>query len=473
METDDTLARLTFNALATRAFFTDRTNGVRLRIEAGVVAFRPVIARRGVDILTIERRTRGVVADVPRDALTRRLMTRLFKAGLSDDQPYFTLQPSTPRGWFSLDHHPAEQPPQRLPLMVVTEFDPPPIAIDMGLWRRLQRALAGPKPVSPTLWQDFMTMFHSAVRMTERSTRGRKSSERIQAEKLLVTIERSVGDFQTLAINQPELAEDVASLLFSVTGESTVDDTDNSVIEFPAGRSKHDRPPEIDRQFVEQVLADTAEAEPPAEKPKRRARRKWPDATEEEIRSEAKLLESEPNPKPESAVEPEATEPEPKSTDPEPEHDVLDAETQKVADPDVIDVHVEFGDPLDVPIVPPPLAAEAFEPEADPEPESKAELESEEFEPGPQPESEDASELADLDPQPESIEPIGYLDTELESETEAEAEPTPEPEHSDEPPHEGEADFDLADVMPARPQPDRDESNVVNDDEDEDKPHGR
>ena len=532
METDDTLARLTFNAVATRAFFTDRTKGVRLRIESGVVAFRPVVARRGEDILALERRPRGVIAEVARDPLTRRLMRRLFKAGLSESQPYFKLEESTPRGWFSLNHHPADLPPQRQPLMVVSDFEPPLVTIDMGLWRRLQRAMASTQPVAMPLWQDFMEMFHSAVRMTERTTRGRKSSERIEAERLLAIIEQNVSEFHSLAAHQPEVADDVASLLFSVTGESVID-ADDAVS--GVGSSRDIQPkPEVSRQYVERVLtgkstrrsrqkwpeaseeelreaaklmeadegAVAVESPPHTEpaplakvqstKPKRRPRRKWPEATEEDLRAAAKLMESESDSNSEPEQNQEATDPVITGTDDTPDLAAVEqpeikewvtAETtpEIAADTNEAIIAEEeiLAEERSPAIASPPRKMDIVEDEGDIEDDEGGAVEDE----GDIEDDEGGAE------QPVAAEPVvdpsdtPILDTPstIEKPLAAEAfdpEPDPDP-FFDEPvavtetqpessaidveTHEGEAGFDL----PRRPEPDRDEEELVDDHDDD------
>src|SRR6476660_6640963 len=120
----ESLARLTFNAAATREVFADEAKGLRLRIERGKVSFRSATVRRGVDVIAIERRARGVT--VPVDQGHRALLQRLFRAGLSEDRPFFTLEPM-PRGWFGIIHYPETEHPPRLPMLTVSGFQPPPV----------------------------------------------------------------------------------------------------------------------------------------------------------------------------------------------------------------------------------------------------------------------------------------------------------------------------------------------------------
>jgi hypothetical protein len=472
-----------------------------------------VAARRGVDILTLVRRPRGFIAEVARDPLTRRLMRRLFRAGLSENQPYFKLEESTPRGWFTLDHHPSDLPPQRQPLMVVSDFEPPPVVIDMALWRRLQRAMAGTAPIATPLWHDFIAMFHTAVRLTEHQTRGRRSSERVQADTLLANIEANAAEFQALALAQPEVADDIANLLFSITGES-VGDTDDTVIQFekppvvpPVVQTRRRRldKPEVSRQYVEQVLTK----EPVLTK-KRRPRRKWPEATEHDLREAAKLLESEPDPD-EVSERVADTEPSDKSTrrprrkwpvaieeeddlravvelaefntveaEPAAEHTTDEGEESdppntEASDPDLApsadpqpEVEEFITEEIDLTDAQPAETQPADEPAAEATEASGEPSEAEEF----------ITEEIDIDsigpaPQLADLEAAATIEAPLAAEAfEPDADPSfyPEPDTAgaetvaEQPSHAEKPDVALTDV-PQRQQPDRDEEEVVEDDE--------
>src|SRR5882672_6244445 len=118
------MTRLTFNTAAAREYFeSDRLNWLRLRIERGVVTLRPAANSRGDDeVIHIERRPRGIVAEIEEGRFSKRLMQRLFRAGLSDEQPYFLLAPA-PYGWIGIDHLPGMKPPQRQAVLVVSSFE--------------------------------------------------------------------------------------------------------------------------------------------------------------------------------------------------------------------------------------------------------------------------------------------------------------------------------------------------------------
>ena len=84
MQDSEALAKLTFNSTATKEVFTEAARGLRLRIERGTVTFRAA-QRRGDDVIAIERQKRGVM--VPVTPGQKRLLERLYKAGLTEEQP--------------------------------------------------------------------------------------------------------------------------------------------------------------------------------------------------------------------------------------------------------------------------------------------------------------------------------------------------------------------------------------------------
>lgn len=208
----DTLARLTFNAVATREFFGDRSKGVKLRIEGRVLTFHSSNTATGAEVIAIERKPRGLVADVPDDRLSRQVMQRLFRAGLTEDRPYFVLE-ATSRGWFGVEHVPEGAPPQRQSIMVVSHFDPPPVPIDMAVWTKFRRTLAANRSIDETLWNDLRAMLRSAIQQTRKPQRGRVSEKRALAEKLLGAFRRSLGLVVEWRDRQPEHAPDITAML--------------------------------------------------------------------------------------------------------------------------------------------------------------------------------------------------------------------------------------------------------------------
>jgi len=213
VEEPDSLAKLSFNAAATREVFADEAKGLRLRIERGKVAFRSATARRGADVIAIERRARGVT--VPVDHSHKQLLQRLFRAGLSEERPFFTLEPM-PRGWFGILHYPEAEHPPRQPMLTVSGFQPPPTAVDMIAWRRFQRILASDRPIDDALWQETRKMILGAVTTTTRPARGRPSGDRLAASRLLDIVKRNMAQFIDWGNRQPEFLPEVNDLLTKV-----------------------------------------------------------------------------------------------------------------------------------------------------------------------------------------------------------------------------------------------------------------
>ena len=259
---DDTLARLTFNATAMREYIGDDAKGVRLKIERNAVTFRPANSLRGVDVIAIERRPRGTIAELARGMLSRRLLQRLFKAGLNAKQPYFVLEP-VGRGWFGIDHLSDQQAPIKQPLMVVSDFVPPPTAIDMTAWQRFLRLVtAGRSPIPEETWKSIDQMVRSAEQIVAR--KGRRTQERDAAERLLGGVERNAPKLLAWGDRQPEYATAVTDLLTRLGIE---------LPEAPAAEVA------VEVEAIEEAPEQEAPEPPPEvpqarEAPPRRARRK-------------------------------------------------------------------------------------------------------------------------------------------------------------------------------------------------------
>lgn len=213
MDEHETVARLTFNTAAAHQYFDSDSQGIRLRIERGVVTFRAMRSVRGADVIAIERRPKkGIFADIKPDAeFAKLLMRRLFRAGLTEDKPYFALAPE-PRGWFGVDHlsEPAAPPGQAI--MVVSDFEPPPVPVDMALWQKFRRALMNERPIDEGLWTPVRRMIRSAKQITARPQRGRLSQERILATKLVTAVEKNAILIQVWGDRQPEFGNEVVTL---------------------------------------------------------------------------------------------------------------------------------------------------------------------------------------------------------------------------------------------------------------------
>lgn len=256
------LARLTFNASAVREYFGDETKGVRLRIEQRLVTFHSVKIKRGADVLAIERRPRGVTLDVdPTELLARRLMQRLFKAGLTEEQPHFVLEPAA-RGWFSIDHLGDEPPPQRAAVMTVSDFEPPPLPVDMTLWRRFLRTISANKAVDEETWLDVRRMVLGAQQVMDRPQRGRASQARTLATQLTNGVARNAQKLLDWAEAQPEFTSQVVHLLkrigVEIEGEP---EAPEEAVEAAGGHEE----PEVEQEVVE-------EPPPPRKRPARRKR---------------------------------------------------------------------------------------------------------------------------------------------------------------------------------------------------------
>lgn len=245
-----TLARLTFNPAAMRQLFDESTKGVRLRIEHGVVGFRPSATLRGADVVAIERRPRrGAYMDIISGQDSKKLMTRLFRAGLTEEQPYFSLEPQA-RGWFVVGHI-VEQPDPRQPLMVVSEFETPPPPVDLLVWRRFLRAITTGKTVEVALWTLIRRMIRGAVQMTAKPQRGRLSQARLDAESLVKAAGKNGLSLRTFAERQPEYDNDVMVLLTDLGIE-------DEAAEMPPRRRRGAEPeppvePELDTAITEIV----------------------------------------------------------------------------------------------------------------------------------------------------------------------------------------------------------------------------
>lgn len=221
MKETQTLARLTFNTAAARQLFDESTKGIRLRIEHGVVGFRPSASLRGTDVIALERRPRrGVYVDIISGQESKKLMGRLFRAGLTEEEPYFSLEPQT-RGWFGIDHV-ADQPDPRHPMMTVSEFEQPPPPVDLFAWRRFMRLLSNQKRVDADLWNLIRRMVRGAAQVTAKPHRGRVSQARLDAETLTKAAGKSGLQLRALSERQPEYDSDVTALLVDLGIEDEV-----------------------------------------------------------------------------------------------------------------------------------------------------------------------------------------------------------------------------------------------------------
>ena len=273
---EDTLARLTFNAAAMRDYIGEEAKGVRVKIERGVVTLRPAKTVRGVDVIAIERRPRGTLADIGRGVFPRRLIQSLFKAGLSETRPYFVLG-TAGRGWLGIEHLPDQQPPPRHALMVVSDFDTPakapakapakrasPGTIDLLLWQKFLRALTAERVIPEETWTAVYGMIQSAEEIAARKIRGRQSQERVAAERLLAGVVRHNDKLLAWAERQQEFADDVLALLPRLGVEMTIEGAEE--------------PPEpeaaLETQEAQELPEEAPEAAPPVEVRPRRPRRK-------------------------------------------------------------------------------------------------------------------------------------------------------------------------------------------------------
>ena len=257
---DDTLARLTFNAAAMRDYIGDDAQGVRLRIERSEVAFRPAKSLRGVDVIAIERRPRGTTVDIGRGMLPRRLMQRLFKAGLTENQPYFVVGPVA-RGWFGIEHVPDQQAPPRQPLMVVSDFDMPPSTIDLTLWQRFMRLVTAGRTIPDETWKPVAEMVRSAEQVVTR--KGRRTQEKDAAERLIGGIARNAQKLLYWSERQPEYAAEVTGLMTRLGIEMETEAATETVAE--------EEPPEEPAEDVPEA-PEVQEAAPPRRTRRRKSR---------------------------------------------------------------------------------------------------------------------------------------------------------------------------------------------------------
>jgi hypothetical protein len=210
-------------------------------------------------------------------------MQRLFRAGLTQEQPYFLVEPVA-RGWYGIQHLPSDHPPQRQAIMVVSEFDPPPIPVDMPLWQRFRRALNTQKAIDPEQWQQIHRMVLSAVRLVARPQRGgRVSAERQAAQRLLTAVEHNESLLMGWAQQEPEVVAEVRDMLVQVTGHEP---EEPEVVPFarPQPEAHEDIPEDRPsrrggrptRPFPLATFEDEAPADPEPRPPTRRRRRTWP-----------------------------------------------------------------------------------------------------------------------------------------------------------------------------------------------------
>ncbi len=290
MAETEMLATLTFNTLATREMFTERAKGLQLHIERGVVTLRSASRAYGDDIIAIERRPRGVVAPV--NTVHRRLLQRLFKAGLTAEQPYFVLEPISGK-WVGIAHYPFDHPPQGQLVLAVSNFEPPPVAMEMPLWQRFHRVLSKERRIDESLWQPLYRMILSAVAITARPQRGPIGMQRVTAGKLLGLVRRNAAHLQRLAERQPELARNVAELLTKVGVEAVIPQTLAPVDpERPTARRMR-RTWYTNPRFVEpepapepEPVVETVPVEAVPRVPVRLRRRRWPQIAPVELEPE-------------------------------------------------------------------------------------------------------------------------------------------------------------------------------------------
>lgn len=202
------LARLTFNAAAQGTYFESK-QWLRMRIEGGTITLRPATSSRGADpAVELERRPRGgLVVDLPDDKFSNRILRWLVRAGLSENEPHFHLQPAA-YGWIGLAHAEGEKT-LRTPMVTVSDFTMPekPAARanhNIQRWQRFMRAIAkhGPDEVG---WPAIREMLLAAKEMTARRQRGRQSAARIEAEKLLASVGRRANQLMEWQDRHPEL----------------------------------------------------------------------------------------------------------------------------------------------------------------------------------------------------------------------------------------------------------------------------
>jgi hypothetical protein len=290
------MARLTFNTAASREYFeSERLNWLRLRIERGVVTLRPAANSRGDDtVIRIERRPRGIVAEIDDERFSKRLMQRLVRAGLTEDQPYFLLAPAS-YGWIGIDHLPGMKPPQRQAIMVVSNFDetettvqvvtrPAADVFDFSRWQRFLRGVNAGRAVDALGWDEIEQMIREAAFLIGRPRRGRESRARVSATKLMNAVKRRAPTLVEWEEQHPELGRQVSNLLVDVGIALPEPEADVIPIR---GRRRTEKPqPVVTEEEVEQALESVSvfdtvvpEAEPEPEDlppPPRKASRRRP-----------------------------------------------------------------------------------------------------------------------------------------------------------------------------------------------------
>ena len=126
------------------------------------------------------------------------------------------------RGWFGIDHVPAQTTPLGQPLMVVTNFQAPPTAIDMPAWQKFLRIVSANRPVSDETWKPVEQMVRSAEQIVAR--KGRRTQERDLAQRLLAGVERNANKLLAWTERQPEYGDVVIALLTRLGIEITEED---------------------------------------------------------------------------------------------------------------------------------------------------------------------------------------------------------------------------------------------------------
>jgi hypothetical protein len=108
------MARLTFNQPAEKRYLFAEIGGIRLKIDAGQISFRPISSAKGTDVIPIASRSRGGrSADIAAEGTSAKALMKTFcRNGFTPDQPFFVLRDG-PKGWVTMEHFPSDQPPPK------------------------------------------------------------------------------------------------------------------------------------------------------------------------------------------------------------------------------------------------------------------------------------------------------------------------------------------------------------------------
>lgn len=221
------LANLIFNSRA-RAQFFDRATFVHIYADRDLILLHGYTTDKSPDSTPYEltrHRGRGVVAVLPPDRASMEIMRALFRAGLSEDRPFFRLAKAPgERGWVGIEN--LDRPPRRQEaIMRVTDFIEPPELrdFDMDEWNALLLSINSRKFQIPQVERlsSYVLSAHRLLQFEER--RGTPSTRRAtrvrRAEVVMEQFHENLLAIAAGVAGNQDATEKMDRLCVAVTGE--------------------------------------------------------------------------------------------------------------------------------------------------------------------------------------------------------------------------------------------------------------